>query len=59
LDGRLLESGILENECEDGRIQGVNPAPVVAYLELTQTRLGLNPQVLRRTMGPIPARLAP
>jgi hypothetical protein len=28
-------------------------------LELTQTRLGLNPQVLRRTMGPIPARLAP
>ena len=59
LDGRLLESGILENECEDGRIQGVNPAPVVAYLELTQTRLGQNPQVLRRTMGPIPARLAP
>ena len=59
LDGRLLESGILENECEDGSIQGVNPAPVVAYLELTQTRLGQNPQVLRRTMGPIPARLAP
>lgn len=59
LDGRLLESGSLDAAIGDGGIQGVNTAPVVAYLELTQTRLGPNPQVLLRAMGPIPACWAP
>jgi hypothetical protein len=59
LDGRVLDSGTLEDCVNDCDVRGINPSPVVGYLEWTSLSYEGKSQGRTQILGPVPARLAP
>jgi hypothetical protein len=59
LDGRVLDSGTLEDCVNDCDVRGINPSPVVGYLEWTSLSFEGKSQCRTQILGPVPARLAP
>jgi len=59
LDGRVLDSGTLEDCVNDCDVRGINPSPVVGYLEWTSLSFEGKSQGRTQILGPVPARLAP
>jgi hypothetical protein len=59
LDGRVLDSGTLEDCVNDCDVRGINPSPVVGYLEWTSLSFEGKSQDRTQILGPVPARLAP
>jgi hypothetical protein len=59
LDGRVLDSGTLEDCVNDCDVRGINPSPVVGYLEWTSLSFEGKSQSRTQILGPVPARLAP